>query len=131
MPSFGVRVEDCESAREFFESVRRRLAVVNPLENPFRGRLKRVGRVYVLSLDVIWPQVYLISIVPFAVYFFLWSAWWLVVIGSFFLSIGLLWTPWFHYFLLRKGLRKAGYCGRVEFLGCAKCVRELVRDGSG
>jgi hypothetical protein len=50
---------------------------------------------------------------------------WLIIPGVLSLT-GFFWSASFYKWVFRKGLKKAGYAGRLEFISAARALREVL-----
>ena len=122
---FAVETEDLVVTREFF--VRASRSVGLALRGSVRVRKSRGSLVAIVSLFSIVPPIwrYLgLGIVGLLFVFVGLTPWMLLGVLPFLVDLLLL--PWFQVILMRKGLRKAGYVGRVRRVPVSELVERLL-----
>lgn len=119
-----------ETARAFFKKVKTRLGDGGPwFARPFKKWNLNEWRpgFYVLSFEFIYFDIYLAGPVLWILAFVSsvllnFYSWLLYIPGLVVFSTGLFYTPLFWRFMLKKGLRKAGYTGPIEALSSSKAL---------
>jgi len=122
MAVFIIRVEKEKAALEFIDETNKRLSDSDLAKNPFYGSLKGLdhndGYLVLVEMTPIWPVtpfVYLAILTAIGILLFH-GPYMLYVIPFFFFAITWLWTETWLYIMLRLGLRKKGYIGKVKKL---------------
>ena len=73
--------------------------------------------IYCCYIEPIIPRVYLLGLIlGFITFLFARGFTWWYMPSILILSTYILWTKYFYYFLLKKGLKKKGFNGGVSFL---------------
>lgn len=125
MSVFSIAVnKDFSLVSQFFEDTRQRLKTGKvPFTGGIAGPYQEEKRdIYVLVLSPVYPQVYFIGYILLAALLFLQVFGgltgpilnWGTLIGAVMGATILLWSSTFHKWILRRGLKKAGYTGTVE-----------------
>jgi hypothetical protein len=52
---------------------------------------------------------------------------WLSLPGMVLFSLGIFWSKWFFYVILRLGLKKKGYQGKVKMLSNGKMLKTIIK----
>jgi hypothetical protein len=104
-----------------------RMSNNNFIQNPFFGGVKPISdNVYCISITPVWVDVswfgWLGVLMPYLVWG--WSNWLIfpIIIG---LS-GILWTKYFFFFMLKLGLKKAGYKDKIKLIHSEDIVDIVV-----
>lgn len=130
MVMFGVRLnKPSAESKRFLNMVKARLRVPDMIRNPFIGAVHEVGiAFYILDISPIYPAwvprygAVLCLLPPF-----LFSASWpWYVPGVLLAALGLLWTRFFFFLMMRAGLKKAGYRGHMRLLRDAETLRAVM-----
>ena len=133
MAIFGVELEDSSLVRDYMAKTNERLSVQNMVTNPFNGKVKEVSKtgglsVYIVLIEPIWPPFPLIGalfiLIPMALKGLVWTWWYLP--GMLLLPLSLLWTRQFMYFVCHKGIKKAGYKGKIRQISHSKLLKILI-----
>ena len=111
-------VEDLLRSDDFFDRFREKLKIpFNLLSFPYsKTLLQNVDEDFVFLLDIAWFPFYWIGLVGLmaCVFFNLGLAWF--IMPGIMTLLYLFWSPSFYLLLFRKGLRKAGFKGKVKRL---------------
>lgn len=136
MVVFGVRLfqdDNIIPAAKFMIQTNERLQSNNIVLNPFRGGIKdyepkeKDGKVivdYAVFMKPVYPCFplffLLLAIGIYVITSTNWVFWFFLALSS----LGILWTRYFFYVMLRLGLRKANYYGKVKLLSAAQVMEE-------
>jgi hypothetical protein len=128
------RVEDLERADEFFGKFRAKLGMTpfNLLNSPYsKKQLFNVDvKTYAFQLEIAWFRFYWLGLVLMFSFWILELGFGWFIIPGVMTLMGVFWCPWLYLFLFKRGLRKAGFRGRVRKL-CAEAFFERIwSDGS-
>lgn len=114
----GFRIDHPDaSSVKFLHDLKERLdQPFNALSMPFtKKRLAYVSRdVWALQLQSAWPPLYLYGLFYLGLCVGLRFPWWAYLISLPFLLLWLAEWPAFYLLMLRQGLRRQGFKGRVE-----------------
>ena len=118
MPGFGFLVETGDPRPSlYFAGVRRRLAETGILKNPFRGGVRRFsGGLFAIGIKTVYPPVYYFFFFPLLLGVVLGWNWLIMISGFLYFVVGFFWSPLFFMLLSWRGLRKAGYRGKIKIL---------------
>lgn len=126
---FAISIEENEVSNAFFSDMRKRL-LKGFLRAPFEtGIIQRaVPGVVVFHLRPSYPHVYIFGFVLLfgALVFTRFQLTAYLIPGAVLSSTGLLWTDFFQFVMLRIGLKKAGYTGRIKLLRAGETIRRLL-----
>lgn len=129
MVTFGIELEDCKTfpeATKFLIKSNERLQVEDMTKNPFNGSINSFGNMAIIIMEPIIFKFYLLSIIWFALGIIL--GWvWSIVVGFVFLSTCFFWSPQFFFFILKKGIKKAGYKGKVKLINKDEVIGRLIQ----
>ena len=113
-------------SNSYFAGVKARTGTTDIVRNPFKTKYKNIGKgVHAYLIEPLWPPVYWWSVIPFAAGIFFGKAW-IIIIGSIMGSIGFFWSAPFYHLLLRIGLRRAGYKGRIKHISSGAALRVVL-----
>lgn len=125
-----VKTDKVKCVEDFMSEVNDRLTVADLVKNPFTGRVKSAyvgAELYSLvSITPLWPPAYLFGLIIAMIGLILGVTWLLVAGLVFYVIIGFVWTPLFYALMLRAGLRRNGYKGKVRFFGLKKACEVFV-----
>lgn len=137
MAIFGIEVDNVAEANDFFLETEQRLQGTDMVVNPFFGSLKMyVSKDSVLgvaSLKPMYPNLTLYVAGFFAILglFAYWNGWGLqfffVCMSLASVLAGYFWSSHFMVSMMKVGLRKAGYKGKVETFVGSKLSERLFR----
>ncbi len=113
--------------KRFFTETAERLKEEHLVKNPFIGKIKKMGSVYVVQMDpvyfnftwLIW-LVFFASIIGFG-FRYKWHIPMMLIA-----SLGIFWTRYFFFFMMKKGLKKAGYLGPIRMIGVNEIIKREV-----
>lgn len=127
MATFGVKVKDCKEARQFFKETNERLQNKDMMINPFYGGVKKLRHYYLIQMKPVYPNFTLIvwfiffcTVMVFGYKLYVHIP--MVVVGL----LGIFWTRHFFFFMMKKGLKKAGYNDYVLMVDIHKLIEEEV-----
>lgn len=116
MTIFGVKVEDWKKCETFFKEMSKKFKDNNLVRNPFVGKVKRIGDVYVVGIEPIYinftPYVWMLGGATLLLWGFNWFHFVIIGVGS----LSIFWSKYFFYYMLKRGLRKNGYKGKMKLL---------------
>lgn len=129
MPTFGIETEDDFYARAFFNKTNLRLSEENVIKNPFKGRIHIYDKGFaVVDLQPIYFNVAIVGLVAFLIPFlfggFNITAW--CIPGVIIMCLGFCWTRYFFYLIIRIGLSKTKYKGKVKLLPDNETIRRCL-----
>lgn len=135
MAIFGIKTIFTPALHKFMEESNERLKSESILDNPFKGVVKIIKRIdsniyYGIDITPIYPPVplagALFMVIPLIFTGWRWS-WWLLP-GAVFLALGVLWSKYFFYGVLRLGLRKKGIRQKIRLLRNNELLKVLIND---
>jgi hypothetical protein len=122
------RVEDLERADDFFNRFRRKLLTpFNLFNSPYsRKELYQERNLYCFLLEMAWFPFHYFGVgLLFACFLFNASIWWFVL--PFFMTlIGVFWSPWVYLFMFKRGLRQAGFKGKVKGISSESFMSRVI-----
>ena len=135
MAAFMIRLKDNEKAVKFMaESKDRLLNNHNFVENPFNGYIGELNaepgfKSYAIVMRPIYPRFYFtgLFLMAIALFFARGFIYW-VIPGLIIFSAGIFWSRFFFYFMLRLGLRKAGYKDVIRLLDNEEAIEAIVGE---
>lgn len=125
---FGVETGISDESFTFFEGVKEKLGDKDIIKNAYEGRVYyfRPG-VYFVSMKPRYPPFWLIGIPLSVGAFILTRTINLWMLPGFLICLTyLFWSPDFLFFLMRKGLRKTGYTGKIKRFSKNKAFEEAL-----
>ena len=131
MAAFGIHVRKRLKVENFIVETNKKLNESDFVRNPFKGELFSLGdcvAVYMNPVYVNFPLYAGILAVVLALVFG--ARFWGFLPAAFFFLLSLMWTRFFYYILLRIGLRKAGYIGKIKIMKTEELIRRLMENGS-
>lgn len=136
MSLFGIEAEKSKEVFSFISDTNKRLKNNNYIENPFNGRVitlpdkfLQTTQRFIFDLEPIWPKFYKVGFYVLIIPMFFEATrtiWWALP-GVLIFSTGFFWSSRFHYLILKLGLKKAGYKGKVKLLKQQAIIKELLR----
>jgi len=132
MVVFGVVVDDCPAVRAYAALLNKRVADDNLVKNPFVGRVVgyNIGdkkRLLAVSIRPIYFNFSVFGWVVAAMYYMIWG--WnpyafvpAVMLGC----MGFFWTASFYRLIMRIGLRRNKYRGKVRAVGAGKALEMVL-----
>lgn len=125
---FGILLKEDLNSRLFFEEVEINLKK-NFLKAPFGEKnIKRMNKgFYIVDLVPSYPKVFYFGL------FFLFGSLvfndfnlsWVSFFGLILFSTGLFWSKYFQFYMLRIGLKKKGFVGKVKLMPTSLLLRRL------
>jgi len=134
MASFGSEIEDCKTIDVFVNETNERLKEQNLVNNPFiDSKAIHLTNTIAIHLKPVYPNYPLIAFffIFFPILYFKgisWSSWYIPSIV--FLGLSCLWSNRFLYFIMKLGLRKKGYKGKIKLLNNNETIRRLINYGA-
>lgn len=137
MVTFAVEVEDNNIVYEFMRDTHKRLQRKDLVKNPFIGRVVFLPRrldytkiIYLIEMESVYPKIYIFGFLILASFLIIFgfNKPLLLIIAIIFISPGLLHTKIFNYLIMSKGLRKAGYKGKIKLLSNGILLQELINS---
>lgn len=125
-----VKVSDEEITRAYFSEIDEKLRSPDAFQNPFKGRAKTFWRAHellaVVQIEPIYPPIWMAGFLFLAVSTIWGEHWWFTIPMCFFFTLGWLWNDRFYILMIRKGLRRKGYSGKISRLSAKKALGWLV-----
>lgn len=126
MAIFGVKIENSPEVKQFFSDTNDRLQGENLVKNPFNGGIRYRAGVYIVKICPIYANFTpVFPLLGFGLTTIFGFRWWHLI----FYSVGLLgwfWSNNFFKFVMKKGLRKAGYTGKLQFIKESDIIEKVV-----
>lgn len=130
MPTFGVALEDLVTARDFIKKADSRLQNSHLIKNPFEGHFYQMGEnnkfFVVMDVKTLYPSPIGIGVFVGAVMFILGASLIWFIIPSFIVFSSFFWSRYFHFLMLKLGMRKAGYMGDMSLLKQDETILRLL-----
>ena len=141
MAIFGVVVENKELPKQFFKEVKERLGTTDLVHNPFTGGVipfikgsvkgeTEVDRAYIIKMSPFYVNFTIPGAIFTAILFFFWPRIWLGIVVVVFLVLSLFWSGKFYYYIMKMGLKKKGYEGKVVYLKPKEIIEEVYFNGN-
>ena len=130
MAIFGLKVTNDIIESKFFMDLSMRMKDGNFIKNPFTGGVRSLNdSIYLVSMTPIWINIAPLALLIGMVSFLLWG-WtnWLIVFIAITLS-GVLWTPYFYYFMFILGLKKQGYKHKILYVSTDELMEKIYFKG--
>ena len=138
MPVFGIRTDTNLKAQKYMEIVNINLKSNSLIKNPFNGGIKRIGQrsdrdgllkdYYAIVMHPIYPKFfyfgYVLAFIPFMLYEWHLNYW--MIPGLLIGLLGFFYSKYFSYMMLKLGLRKARYKGKVDLIPLYKIVEIFI-----
>ena len=112
----------------YMDQLLKRAANPNMAINPFYIKVKQYSNLYAVSIKPIYPNFSWIGLLVSGVSFFFWRFNWSFFLGLFVMVFGVLWTNKFYFYVIRLGLRKKGYKGKIELVPTNAALEVLLWD---
>lgn len=131
MAVVGVLVDGCEDVEEFVCAMSDKLGDNNLVSNPFRGRVRRYpvegGVLVVLVISPVYFNFSVFGWVVGAIFYFIrgWN-WYVMGAAAGLVCLGVFWSSWFYGVMLKAGLKKWGYRGKIKKLSRDEIVDSLI-----
>lgn len=132
MAIFGVELDKNNISNLFIDKTKDKLASDNLVTNPFKGRILDItdnNKLYaIVDMSPIYFPVYyfgFFAIITTLIWFHFNINLWLIP-GLLMASTGILWHPYFYYFMLKKGLKKLQYVGSIKYLNHNRLLSVLL-----
>ena len=126
---FGVETGISDESFTFFENVKEKLSEKDIIKNAYEGRVYyfRPG-VYFISMKPKYPPFWFVGILWIIGAFILNGGvnFWILP-GFLISSLYLFWSPDFLFFLMRRGLRRTGYTGKIRRFSKDKAFEEALQ----
>lgn len=129
MVLFGVETANTERATEFFSEVNERLHGEDLVKNPFDGWTKYYRDFHIISINPLYPPIYWFGFIPllFAFVFGGWVRWLLLGGAGFLFFTSFFYSRYLFYFLMVRGIRKAGYRGSIRLMKDQETINRVVK----
>jgi hypothetical protein len=116
-------IKELATIEPYIEKTKEKLASHNLVQNPFYGDVDIKGDIIHLDITPVYPNVSLYAFIStlgiilfiqliYPAIGFRFSFWYLL--PGFFLLTAIPYTDWFMYQMFKKGMRKAGYMGKLK-----------------
>jgi len=130
MATFVIQTKNNPIVKEFIEETNHRLLGKSFVTNPYQGRITEVfnskdSLTYLISMSPIYPK-------PLSVPIFIvligtvFSLHWATFLGVFFLLFNFLWSAQFLFIMVKAGLKKKGYQGKLTKIKNNELLKEVV-----
>lgn len=123
MPDLAIQVERNPESLRFIAETEERFKVKDIARNPFMGKIALLKsdskfNYYGIRMEPLYPRLYVIGLILLlGPAFFIKRLWsWAYLPGLLMTSTIILWSPWFYYFVLTRGLAKIGFKGEKHIL---------------
>lgn len=132
MPCFGLEVEKDKKINSFIQKTNRKLKVSNILTNPFMEdshvmfKLPNLLAVYIEPIYPNFASYGMFFSFFIALVFVGFSKSWAYVPSLVFGTLSLFWNRWFYYAMMRAGIRKEGYKGKMKMLSYKETIKRLM-----
>lgn len=126
MATFAIDLTENDESTKFFVDTQQRLETNNFVKNPFRGGVRKItGSMYLVYLEPVYFNFTpFIWVIVGALLFYKGWTWWLIipmVLGS----LGIFWSKYFFYYMLKLGLKKAGYKDKVKLVSLSDFIKKV------
>jgi hypothetical protein len=132
MAAFGIITIPNEIVDKFMEDTNERLEGDNFVKNPFYGKIKLIDDSntcawWAIVMRPVYAPYYWFGLLGATGILFIAQGWtnWAILPLLLFAS-GIFYNGWFFAFMLRIGLRKAGYTGVLKILGKEEVINRLI-----
>jgi len=122
MVVFAIRTENREIVKGFMKDTNERLQEKTLAKNPYLGKTIRLRNYdnkapdyYLIDMTPLYPPFYLGGLFAVMIYF-IFPRKFLIVGGLIVFALGVFWSKYFMFVMLRLGLKKAGYVGPVKLI---------------
>lgn len=126
MAVFSIQLDNNEMI-DYLRDCNYRLQNNNLLENPFRAKICDIkDNTYIIRMLPVYPPAYIlgfVSLIPMLLFF---GFKWFLIFPLIITLSGVFWSKWFFYFMLRIGLRKKGYNGKIRLLGNNEMMERVL-----
>lgn len=136
MAIFAIWIEEDIISLKYMEDTKQRLGRESLVHNPFIGSIKRwnnkrlEGTYYGIDITPIYPKIYLwgivLALVPLLFTGLKLTIW--NYPGMVLFCGGVFWHRLFFYAVLRMGLRKAGYKGKIKLLSNSDILKRIISN---
>jgi len=131
MVFFGVELEGTSEVMKFISDTKQRLTNPHIAKNPYKEAeimyLPNTLVYYAKPVYLLFPLYASISIGVLTFLFAGLNYSIGYIIALVFLSLSFFWTKWFSYPMLKIGLKKAGYNGKVKLLSTEELFKRLLK----
>lgn len=135
MSQISVLLDHTKESEKYVYDLKYRLEKKDLFLNPFNSFIKfnffYDGKIFLyVNLKTIYPHIYLIGLIPILAVFIFKGFYfnWISFLGLFILCFGFFWSPLFFIFALKKGLRNAGYKGKIRILSSKEALKRVVEN---
>ena len=129
---FGVVGELDDNLEQFMQATDNRLKNNNMLVNPFRGKIisfnlntttKELKTGYAIYIKPLYFNFsYYGWLMALGVYL-IWGISWFMLPGIIIGALGIFWSKFFYYIMLKLGAKKSGYNGELKFISAEKILK--------
>ena len=130
MAIFALIIDRCATSSKFLEETELRLKSANMMKNPFIAKIKRIliennKELIIFSISVIYPNYSIFGWFIAIPIFFIWGFNLFFYLGIALGCLGIFWRKEFYIFMLKKGLKKAGYTARIDTLTIEEAFNKI------
>jgi len=133
MAIFGVKLEEDNKAKLFMQESNDRLQDNSIVKNPFYGRIALVPNsedYYIVDMEPVYLKAYwggaFILMATLVFTGFKLTLW--LLPGIALLCCSIFWSKYFLYIMMRIGLRKAGYMGKIRLVNNKIMMKALIEN---
>jgi len=130
MTVFLFKTEESDIADEYINELKERSQNPNMFINPFYidvQRLRPLDNMTAVRIKPIYPNVSPIGWVM-AVIGIIFQSKLALIVGLLISALGILWTSWFYFWIIKLGMRKKGFKGRIDIVPKSKALEVLIWD---
>ena len=132
MAAFGIKTKRNVIVDKFMEETKERLEGNNFVKNPFFGKTKLIGSdeefdYWAVVMRPVYPPFYwygLLGALGLITILQGWTNW--AILPLLLFASGIFYNGAFFSFMLRIGLRKAGYTGVLKILGKEEVINRII-----
>lgn len=119
MAKFVIITQRDDFSTRFFVETRERLKASNYMKNPFTGGITSLALdssqdVHIVRINPIFFNFSIFGWISALGILYIFGPVWMIYPPLFIGLLGFFWSKWFFIFVIKKGLKKAGYKGAVE-----------------
>jgi hypothetical protein len=127
MAVFGVRTKSDELVTSFMLESKERLKNSNLVKNPFRAEIVRLNvEDWAIEIEPVYfnftPFFWIVAGAGYVLWGYSWWLWIPSCLGL----LGIFWSKYFFFTMMKLGLRKKGYKGQVKLLSNKEMVRGII-----
>lgn len=130
MATFAVEIEGGKGL-SFMKDTQLRLQNPSLAQNPFQGKIVNMQSqgnkdYYLIHMKPIYPRIYLMGLLWMMIAFMFNGVGVWLLPGILLFGTGAIWSKFFFYSVMRIGLRKQGYKGKIRLLGYNNMIDKIV-----